>query len=163
MSNPKEIELTEVEQNWLDEFNDVMYKMPKALTLTINSLGDGQVEVFSPAGKDFTPAQSRWIKRIESVLEAFPNTPEFWTLSNIDGFNVGKGYPSEFHGSGYGVYGAVATYSDNYCDFYIASFPVEYREFSSTDRQEHDYVKLRSCLGDLKVWHVDKDVRRLSR
>ncbi|MEB5526594.1 hypothetical protein GOP96_06030 [Vibrio cholerae] len=43
MSNPKEIELTEVEQNWLDEFNDVMYKMPKALTLTINSLGDGQV------------------------------------------------------------------------------------------------------------------------
>ncbi|WP_119298854.1 hypothetical protein [Vibrio cholerae] len=46
MSNPKVIELTEVEQNWLDEFNDVMYKMPKALTLTINSLGDGQVEVF---------------------------------------------------------------------------------------------------------------------
>ncbi|MCS0096655.1 hypothetical protein [Vibrio cholerae] len=109
MSNPNEIELTQVEQNWLDEFTVVMNKMPKALTLRINSFGDGSVEVFSPAGKDFTPAQSRWIKRIESVLESFPKTPEFWTLSNIDGFHVGKGCPSTFSGTSYGVWGATGS------------------------------------------------------
>ncbi|EGQ9728194.1 hypothetical protein FWP31_04880 [Vibrio cholerae] len=161
MSNPNEIELTQVEQNWLDEFIVVMNKMPKALTLRINSLGDGSVEVFSPAGKDFTPAQSRWIKRIESVLESFPKTPEFWTLSNIDGFHVGKGYPSNFFGTGYGPWGATATYRDNYDDFYLVSFPVDFMEYSYEDRKEHDWVELRSSIGDLKVWHVDEFGKKL--
>ncbi|EIO3215675.1 hypothetical protein LQI33_002346 [Vibrio parahaemolyticus] len=161
MSNPNEIELTQVEQNWLDEFTVVMNKMPKALTLRINSLGDGSVEVFSPAGKDFTPAQSRWIKRIESLLELFPKTPEFWTLSNIDGFHVGKGCPSTFSGTSYGVWGATGTYSDNYDDFYLVSFPVEFGEYSDEDREDHDCVELRSCIGDLKVWHVDEFGKKL--
>lgn len=163
MSNPNEIELTEVEQNWLDEFNDVMYKMPKALTLTINSLGDGQVEVFSQQVK-ISPLLN---------LGGLKESSQFWRHSQIrQSFGLyrtlmdsmwEKDTPLNFTVPVTAGYGAVATYSDNYCDFYIASFPVEYREFSSTDRQEHDYVKLRSCLGDLKIWHVDKDVRRLSR
>ncbi|MEI8659322.1 hypothetical protein [Vibrio sp. Hal054] len=162
MRFPEEIVLHQVEKDWLDAFTLTMLKMPKALTLRINSLGDGSVEVFSAKGKDFTPAQLRWVQAVESLLATFPKSPEFWSLSNIDGFHVGKGIPSTFSGTGYSAWGAMSTYSDNYSDFYLVSFPVDYLEFADGERNDYDVVCLRSCNGDLKVWNVTETGRSLS-
>lgn len=156
MAYSENVKLTDVEQEWLDMFIDTMKKMPKALTLRINSLGDGNIEVFSPAGKDFTAAQSRWIGRLQSILKSFPHTPEFWTLSNIDGFHVGKGYPSTYSGSGYAPSGATATYSDNFSEFYLVTYPVDYGDFASNERDNYDWMYLRTCIGDFKVWNVSE-------
>ncbi|ENI4487392.1 hypothetical protein ABXZ88_003264 [Vibrio fluvialis] len=161
MADSENVKLTDVEQEWLDMFIDTMQKMPKALTLRINSFGDGNVEVFSPEGKDFTAAQSRWIGRLQSILMSFPHTPEFWTLSNIDGFHVGKGYPSTYSGSGYGPSGAEATYSDNFSEFYLVTYPVDYGDFASNERENYDWMYLRTCIGDLKVWNVSENGKRL--
>lgn len=49
------------------------------------------------------------------------------------------------------MWGATGTYSDIYDDFYLVLFPVEFREYSDEDREDHNCVELRSCIGDLKV------------
>lgn len=158
----EEKKLSPEETKWLSELVDIMDKKPKALMLGIDTNSDfGNVEAFSGEGRDFTPAQSRWIKQLEEHVNALPQTPEFWLLSNIDGFHVGKGYPSNFHGTGYGSYGAVATYSDNYDDFYVESFDVEYGDFSGEFREERDYHEFKTNRGDLKVWHVTTAGKRL--
>ncbi len=154
--------LTEEEKAWLDSFTSHIYKKPKALSLIISPMNDwGNVEVYSQLGKLFTPAQKRWIDTLEEMIANFPDTPEFWMLSNIDGWNIGKGYPSEFHGSGYGSWGATATYRDNYSDFYVESFCVDYGDVPEEERDECDRREIKSNRGDLRVWYVDGTTRKL--
>lgn len=78
------IELSEDERRWVASFTDQIYKLPKALSLYIDNQRDsGNVEVFSAPDKDFTKAQKRWINELEQLIENFPDSQDFWLLSNM--------------------------------------------------------------------------------
>lgn len=146
-------ELTEIELHWLGEFKRHMAKKPRALSLKIDTLKDyGYVEVFAPAGKQFTPAQARWNATLEKLVSAFPDTPKFWLLSNIDGWHVGKGYPTITSGTGITPSGAMGTYSDNYHEHYVETFDVEFGELTDEERYECESLEIKSSRGDLRTW-----------
>lgn len=148
--------ITENESDWLDRFIRVMKKKPQALCLKIDSQScSGNVEVFSETGKKFAKPQLSWIQDVQSMLADFPNSPQFWLLSNIDGLNVGKGQPTFFSSTTVGTGGATGSLADNFSSHYIYQIDVDYCDISEEEREECESVEFNTNLGSLKILNIN--------
>ncbi|WP_166256335.1 hypothetical protein [Marinobacter salicampi] len=120
-------ELTEAEEQWIDEWLTLINKMPQPLMLMIDAeSADGSVGVYLPPGDaNRKAAHTRWINRINGHLGQFPEG-DGWLLSNVDGWHFGKGNPTVVSSPSYGVNGACSSHSDDYEDHYCQSVMIPY-------------------------------------
>jgi hypothetical protein len=150
-----EISLNDAEEKWTDRFSAIIETKPKSLKLIIDSLScTGNIEVFSQPNTSFTSSEKAWIKQIKKHLGQFPESPEFWLLSNIDGWSVGKGKPSFYSGTTVGTGGATGSLSDDFRKYYHVSFECERDEIGENFRDQCETVELKSNLGDLHIQNI---------
>ena len=148
-----EIELTQIESDWLRTFDAHFAKLPSGLSLRINNLSSwGNVEVFSKEGGHFTRGNNAWIEKAKAIIANIPMTPEFWMLSNIDGLHIGKGYPTVISKSSYGASGACSSYSDNFHEYYHTTISVDYGEIDEDEYDVCETAELSTNHGDFKTW-----------
>ena len=144
-------ELNDIEKNWIDQFLGLINKRPSGLRLFIDNEGDGVVEVQSLPGTDLTRHQKNWINKVKTKLSEFPDSNEFWIISNVDGWSIGKGVPTMTSGTTYGSWGATGTLHDNFHDFYIDTVDVEYGEIDEDYREQIEAIELHSNRGHFKI------------
>lgn len=149
------VELSEIEKEWLWRFEKLTDKLPRGLSLVINRDSScGDVEVFTEAEQVFSRSHKIWINKFKKLLLEMPKTSKFWVLSNIDGLHVGKGYPTAISKSSYGVNGACSSYSDDFHAFYHTTVHVEYREVDESEYSNHDFEVIKTNLGDFRYWLI---------
>lgn len=146
--------LNELEQEWLDAFEKVNQQKPSSLKLILDREGDGDISIATLPHKEFTKSNLAWISKLKTCLTQFPDFPGFWLLSNIDGWNVGKGSPSFFSGTTVGEGGATGSLRENFYEFYHLSVEIDYGEFGEDFYAECDCETIKSNLGDLKIQNV---------
>jgi len=147
--------LTDAEEKWTDRFSEIIKSKPKSLNLVIDSTScTGNIEVFSQPNTPFTSIEKSWIRRIKKHLGQFPETPEFWLLSNIDGWSVGKGKPAFYSGTTVGTGGATGSLSDDFRNYYHVGFDCEREEIEEGFRDKCETVELKSNLGDLQIQNI---------
>lgn len=149
------MELTDIEHSWVKKFQNVMSAKPDSLQLILDANSCvSDLEIFSEIGTSFTKSDKNWIRRLKMVLKSFPNTPGFWLLSNIDGWNVGKGQPAFYSGTTVGVGGATGSLSDDFASYYHLQVEIDYRELDEAERDECETTAIKSNRGDLRILNL---------
>lgn len=151
-----EVELSLAESEWTNKFIRILVAMPSSLRLRIDAAGDGNIEIFSMCGTSYSRTDKSWIRKIQSHLREFPATPEFWVLSNIDGWNIGKGKPAFYSGTTVGEGGATGSLSDDFNRFYHFQHEIEHGSIDEAERDECEVTYIKSNLGDLTILNFNQ-------